>query len=127
MEDFADFMSVFMLLVVAFLSTVAKPLFKKLNGEGEASDARSEEEEETMYEEVTPIEEVYHIQESRPAEAVHRKKHSSRKVQKTPSPTPPVQPEAAKNGSGDSPLRIRTKSDARRAFLYSEIFNRKYE
>ena len=42
-----------------------------------------------------------------------------REVSKPKSPS--------KKKEADSPIQLKTRDDARRAFIYSEIFNRKYE
>ena len=42
-----------------------------------------------------------------------------REVSKPKSPS--------KEKEADSPIQLKTRDDARRAFIYSEIFNRKYE
>jgi hypothetical protein len=131
MDDFSDLRQVVILIAmvgVFVLNSVLKPIFKELKKAQKNHDApRNPEEEEVVYEEVQPLEEVRTIVESLSRKEKRSKKHASKKTQKAQSPTPPVTMDKGPTEAPSSPLRIRTKADARRAFLYSEIFNRKYE
>jgi DNA primase len=126
MDDFADLSHVIILVAMAgafVLNWVLKPALKQMKQENETlEDAETyQDEEEVVFEEIQPLEEVRPIQKTTP------KKHSSKKSHQKQSTTPPAPAGHEPTAHPSSPLRIRSKADARRAFLYSEIFNRKYE
>jgi hypothetical protein len=115
-------------VVSAFCSKLFNKTQKRLNSEPHDYAEPEEEQPEVWTEEPLDVEE---------AEEVWNPTQPLREVQ---SPTPPVQeriektiekPVERKQPSSEeplsSPIRIRTKAEARRAFLEAEIFNRKYE
>ena len=62
-----------------------------------------------------------------PSAPVIRKPNPPRKQhQPITAPKQTVSPKTTNNKPDDTPIKLKTKEEARRAFIYSEIFNRKY-
>lgn len=62
-----------------------------------------------------------------PAPVKHKSKSSRKQNQPAAAPKQAVPPRAEnKKQSNTAPVKLSTKEEARRAFIYSEIFNRKY-
>jgi hypothetical protein len=128
MDDFEDIMRIVLVVVLvaaAAISQWLKPLTKAMaegNDSAEEADAK-----EVTFGGIRPVDETEPLEEeTRPLVAMTRK-HRLRQSEAVQSPTPPAQPETIQSKAEEAPVRIRTKADARKAFLYSEIFNRKYE
>lgn len=114
--------------LLPILIVIAILLFKVTTGQGgsthkktapqpfdEEDIAPDEEEDEPDWEEVVIVERP----KVRPVASV--KSHNKHR----PKTVPPAKPSPAATDSGCD-VRIRTRQDARRAFIYSEIFGRKY-
>jgi hypothetical protein len=131
----------FVVLTLSF-SIFASRLFNKaqkmMSDEREGKAMDKEELPETWTQEPTEDAEVVTettqpLSQTQPFwETKRPAKQRSPKKKKKQSPTPSAcTPDATEDTTSaqplSSPIRLKTKADARRAFLYSEIFNRKYE
>lgn len=115
-----DIIQVVIFIIIIFMAIVQQ--ISKANKEKRApspqevlEDMFPETEQENMKEEL-----------SGPPTRITRKPHSHRMQHRPVESTPTVSLRKEKRPKKQDSIKLSTKNEARRAFIYSEIFNRKY-
>lgn len=126
-------MDVFQILI--FLVIIGVGLFKTLQKQQSQTTHRKVRRKTVpvnpfpLEEEIREEEEMPEKVQMTPTPEVRKKKHvlKQEKQRKKESPEKPVSVQGKPSEEHPSEYALRTPSDARRAFIYSEIFRRKYD